>query len=50
MLTKVNVQIPTSLTEEQKRLLRELGQTFGDNTPEVPEKGLFGKLKDALGG
>ncbi|MEP6774800.1 MAG: DnaJ C-terminal domain-containing protein, partial [Chloroflexota bacterium] len=50
MLTKVNVQIPTSLTEEQKRLLRELGQTFGDNSPELPEKGLFGKLKDALGG
>jgi molecular chaperone DnaJ len=50
MLTKVNVQIPTTLTEEQKRLLRELGQTFGDNAPELPEKGLFGKLKDALGG
>ena len=44
------MQMPTSLTEEQKRLLRELGQTFGENAPEPPEKGLFGKLKDAFGG
>lgn len=50
MLAKVNVQIPTNLSEEQKRLLRELGQTFGDIASEPPEKGLFGKLKDALGG
>jgi molecular chaperone DnaJ len=50
MLVKVNVQIPTSLTDDQKRLLRELAQTFGDSTPGAPEKGLFGKLRDALGG
>ena len=42
-----------NLTEEQKRLLRELAQTFGDTggEPQIQqEKGLFGKLKDALGG
>jgi molecular chaperone DnaJ len=50
MLVKINVQIPTNLSEEQKRLLRELGHTFGDATPQPQDKGLFGKLKDALGG
>jgi molecular chaperone DnaJ len=50
LLVKVNVQTPTNLNEEQKRLLRQLGQTFGDATPELHEKGIFGKLKDALGG
>jgi molecular chaperone DnaJ len=53
MLVKVNVQVPTSLTEEQKRLLRELAQTFGDTGGETQiqqDKGIFGKLKDALGG
>jgi DnaJ-class molecular chaperone len=53
MLVKVNVHIPTNLSEEQKRLLRELSQTFGDTggEPQIQQdKGLFGKLKDALGG
>ena len=53
MLVKVNVQIPTNLTEDQKRLLRELASTFGDTggDPQVQQdRGLFGKLKDALGG
>lgn len=50
MLVKVNVQVPISLNEEQKRLLRELAQTFGDTTAEPQEKGLFGKIRDALGG
>jgi molecular chaperone DnaJ len=50
MLVKINVQVPTSLNEEQKRLLRELGRTFGDATPQPQDKGIFGKLKDALGG
>ncbi|HEX9990446.1 MAG TPA: molecular chaperone DnaJ [Chloroflexia bacterium] len=50
MLVETNVQIPSSLTEEQKRLLRELARTLGDATPEPTEKGLFGKIKDALNG
>jgi molecular chaperone DnaJ len=53
MLVKVNVHIPTTLTDEQKRLLRELANTFGDTGGEAQvqqDKGLFGKLKDALGG
>ncbi len=50
MMVKVNVQIPTNLNEEQKRLLRELGKTFGEATPEPQEKGFLGKIRDALGG
>jgi DnaJ-class molecular chaperone len=50
MLVRARVQIPTSLTEEQKRLLRELSRTLGEATPEPQDKGFFGKIKDALGG
>jgi len=50
LLVKINVQVPTSLNERQKELLRELSKTFGDASPEPQEKGIFGKLKDALGG
>jgi molecular chaperone DnaJ len=50
MLVRVNVYVPTNLSEEQRRLLRDLARTFGDEAPEPPEKGIFGKLKDALGG
>jgi molecular chaperone DnaJ len=53
MLVRTRVQIPTSLNDEQKRLLRELAQTFGDETAPTDhqqEKGFFGKLKDALNG
>jgi molecular chaperone DnaJ len=50
-LVRVHVQIPTSLTDEQRRLLSELAQTFGEATP-LPheEKGFFGRIKDAFGG
>jgi molecular chaperone DnaJ len=50
LMVKVTVQIPTNLNEEQKRLLRDLARTFGDATTEPQDKGLFGKLKGALGG
>lgn len=50
MLVGVNVQIPTNLNESQKRLLRELAKTLGEASPEPREKGLFGKIKDALNG
>ena len=50
MRVRVRVQVPTNLTEEQKRLLRELAKTLGEATPEPQDKGLFGKIKDAFGG
>jgi molecular chaperone DnaJ len=50
MLVRAGVQVPISLTEEQKRLLRELGNTLGAASPEPQDKGFFGKIKDALNG
>lgn len=50
MLVSVNVQVPTNLNEEQKRLLRELARTLGEATPEPQDKGFLGKIKDALSG
>jgi len=51
-LVKVRVDIPSTLTEEQRRLLTELAKTFDPAGAGVSQedKGLFGKLKDALGG
>ncbi len=48
MLVHTNVRVPTNLTEEQKRLFRELAITLGDATPEPQDKGLLGKIKDAF--
>lgn len=48
MLVRAKVQVPTNLTEEQKRLLRELAKTLGDATPEPQDKGFLGKIKDAF--
>ena len=50
-LVRVRVQVPTSLTDEQRQLLGELMRTFGDEPPTGPaEKGFFGRIKDVLGG
>ena len=47
---KVSVVIPTALNDKQKKLLRELGETFtGDVTPRE-NKGFFEKVKDAFAG
>ena len=48
MLVHTNVRVPTNLTEEQKRLFRELAITLGEATPEPQDKGLLGKIKDAF--
>jgi molecular chaperone DnaJ len=50
-LVRVHVQIPTNLTDEQRRLMTELGQTFGEGNLLPPEeKGFFERIKDAFGG
>jgi molecular chaperone DnaJ len=47
LLVRASVVTPTDLTDEQKELLQKLAETFG--TPVGGgEKGIFGKLKDAL--
>ena len=50
MLVCARVQVPTNLSEDQKRLLRELAKTLGDASPQPHDKGFLGKIKDAFGG
>lgn len=48
-LVTVNVQIPTSLNDEQEALLTSLGKTMGTDI-KIQERSFFDKLKDAFGG
>ncbi len=45
----VNVQIPQSLTPEQRKLFTELARTLGREVVPQQEKGFFEKLKDVFG-
>lgn len=47
LLVRATVVVPTHLTDEQRRLLRQLAESLGTPIPE--DKGLLGKIKDALG-
>lgn len=48
-LVTVNVQIPTQLNAEQKKLLESLGKTMGTDI-KIQERSFLDKLKDVLGG
>jgi molecular chaperone DnaJ len=48
-LVTVNVQIPTQLSAEQKKLLEGLGKTMGTDI-KIQERSFLDKLKDVLGG
>ena len=48
-LVTVNVQIPSSLTDEQEELLKTLGKTMGTEV-KIQERSFFEKLKDAFSG
>lgn len=48
-LVTVNIQIPTTLTDEQKSLLESLGKTLGTDI-KIQERSFFDKVKDVLGG
>jgi molecular chaperone DnaJ len=48
-LVRVHVVVPTSLTAEQKRLLKELAASLGSSSDGVDDKSILGKIKDALG-
>jgi molecular chaperone DnaJ len=50
MLVRVNVQTPTHLTAEQKRLFKELATTFGSEPrePDGDDRGIFEKIKDVF--
>jgi molecular chaperone DnaJ len=51
MQVHLRVKIPTELSDDQKRLFQQLGETFGsiDNTPHE-NKSFFDKVKDVFGG
>ncbi len=49
LLVTVNVQIPTQLNAEQKKLLESLGKTMGTDI-KIQERSFLDKLKDVLGG
>ena len=44
----VQVVMPQKLTERQRQLLRELGESLGTPDVNTPSKGLFDKLVDAI--
>ena len=46
----VKVKIPTELTDEQKRLFRQLGETFGNDNVPAENRSFFDKVKDVFGG
>lgn len=46
----VKVHTPTRLSEEQKKLLRQLAEMRGENVEVHEGKGFFERVKDALGG
>jgi molecular chaperone DnaJ len=48
-LVIIHVATPTKLSKKQKVLLQELSTTLGKEVIHQPEKGLFSKVKEALG-
>ena len=50
LLVEVKLEVPTSLTAPQKKILKELASTFGDGeTGTTGESGLFNRIKDTFG-
>jgi molecular chaperone DnaJ len=48
-LVMVHVLTPTKLSRQQKDLLKELSKTLGKEVVHQPEKGLFDRVKEAIG-
>jgi molecular chaperone DnaJ len=47
-LVVVSVEIPQSLTEEQRQLFEQLGETMG-NEPSLQERSFLDRLRDLVG-
>jgi molecular chaperone DnaJ len=50
LLVRANVVTPTRLTDEQRALLHQLAESMGTPTDGADNGGLFGRIRDALGG
>jgi len=49
ILAQVKIEIPTSLSAEQKTVIRELGKTMGwDEGEDLDDRGLLDKIKDTF--
>jgi len=48
-LVSVHVMTPEALSDEQRKLLKQLGKTLGKEIIEQPSKGILDKVKDAFG-
>ena len=49
MIVHVNVVTPKNTTKEQKELLKQLAASMGTDVKPQEDRGIMGKLKDALG-
>ena len=48
-MVRIIVDVPTSLTDEQKELLNKFNESLGNKQPQGEEKkGFFGKKKNIL--
>ncbi|HEY63758.1 MAG TPA: molecular chaperone DnaJ [Caldilineae bacterium] len=48
-LVSIRVVVPTELNEEQRELLRKLGETLGTQNLNEESRSVFGKIMDAIG-
>ncbi len=49
MIVRANVVTPKGLSKEQKDLLKQLAESMGSDVTPQEDRGLMGKIKDALG-
>ncbi|MHB8993171.1 MAG: DnaJ C-terminal domain-containing protein, partial [Chloroflexota bacterium] len=48
-LVHILVTVPAKLSDKQRKLLKELGETFDQEVKPQENKGFFDKVKDAFG-
>lgn len=48
-LVTIEIKVPESLNAEQRAVFQQLGEMLGEDGLEEPQKGFFGKIKDAFG-
>ena len=48
-MVMIHVLTPTKLSKQQRALFKELSETLGKEVVHQPEKGLFARVREALG-